>query len=43
LTAECGLRISLMQSWLEQRQHLSRAAFIDEFQAGTNFYFLAHP
>jgi hypothetical protein len=44
LFAECGLRLSLMGDWLAGgRSALSREAFVDEFDAARNYYFLAHP
>lgn len=45
LFAECGLHLSLMNDWLAPggKQTLSRDAFIDQFDASRNYYFLAHP
>jgi len=45
LFADCGLRLSLMGDWLDSRgkRTLSRDAFMDEFNAVRNYYFLAHP
>ena len=42
---DCGLQLSLMSDWLASNgtQTLSRAAFVNEFDDGRNFYFLAHP
>ncbi len=41
----CGLNLSLMGDWLEAGagRKLSREAFVDQFDAGRNYYFLAHP
>ena len=41
--AGCGLSISLMEEFLADRPPLARDAFIDQFDAGRNFYFVAHP
>lgn len=41
LAGQCGLRISLMGSWLGGARSLTRASFID--QCRRDFYFLAHP
>jgi FkbM family methyltransferase len=43
LTAQAGLRISLMEDWLAGRGPLSREQFCDQFQRSANFYFMAHP
>ena len=43
---ECGLSVSLMSAWLKPdtlNSTLSREAFVDEFNTGRNYYFLAHP
>lgn len=42
LTSECGLRISLMMSWLKGGSTLSRVEFIEQFNSGQNYYFMAH-
>lgn len=45
LTGECGLRISLLEAWLNRKPPLTRAAFasaVGHF-AGSEFMFLAHP
>jgi FkbM family methyltransferase len=44
LLADCGLRVSLMRDWLDAggAKAFTRAAFIDEFDSGRNYYFLAH-
>ncbi|HEV7283173.1 MAG TPA: FkbM family methyltransferase [Pirellulaceae bacterium] len=41
--AGCGLSVSLMEEFLADRPPLSRDAFVDQFDAGRNFYFVAHP
>lgn len=41
--AGCDLHVSLMEEFLADRPPLSRAAFVDQFDAGKNFYFVAHP
>jgi FkbM family methyltransferase len=43
LVGSCGLRISLLESWLDGRPPLSREGLVEQFHSGTNFYFLAHP
>ena len=42
---EAGLQISTMSEWLSSSGStgFSREAFIDQFDQGRNFYFLAHP
>jgi FkbM family methyltransferase len=44
LLSDCGLRVSLMNDWLEHEsaKALARAAFAEEFDTGRNFYYLAH-
>lgn len=37
-----GLTVTLMASWLHGAAPLSRAAFIDDFESGRNYYFMAH-
>ncbi len=43
LVAQCGLRISLMERWLAGGRPFTRAEFIEHFDRGRDFYFLAHP
>lgn len=43
LCGECGLKISLLQNWLDRRKPLSRKGFEDQFDHRTNYYFIAHP
>jgi FkbM family methyltransferase len=43
LCGECGLRLSLLDSWLEGRQALSEDEFCEQFYRGLNYYFVAHP
>ena len=43
LMESLGLRISLMGGWLEGRRPLTRAEFVDQFEACRNHYFMAHP
>jgi FkbM family methyltransferase len=40
---QCGLQVSLMSDWLASRPALTREGFVDEFNSGRNYYFLAHP
>ena len=42
LTNECDLRISLMTVWLKGGDVLTRQAFSDQFNSGSNYYFMAH-
>jgi FkbM family methyltransferase len=37
------MSISLMTDWLDGDAPLSRDQFVDEFDSGRNYYFLAHP
>ncbi len=43
LTTQCGLRVSLMQRWLEGSEALSREEFADQFHKAINYYFMAYP
>lgn len=43
LTEGAGLSVSLLGSWLEGEQPLSRQAFIEQFEGSLNYYFVAHP
>jgi FkbM family methyltransferase len=43
LLDECDLSVSLMANWLDGGPRLSREQFVDEFDSGRNYYFLAHP
>ena len=43
LTAQCGLYVSLMDSWLKGNNPLRREEFADQFYRGTNYMFVAHP
>jgi FkbM family methyltransferase len=43
LCDECGLKISLLNDFLEHRQALSLGAFCEQFHEARNYYFLAHP
>ncbi len=43
LAEGCGLRISTMERWLAGARPFSRAEFIEHFDRGRDFYFLAHP
>jgi len=40
---DCGLRISLLQAWLSGTRPLAREEFVQQFETGSNFYFVAHP
>jgi FkbM family methyltransferase len=45
LVGECGLRISLLESWLSGKPPLTRSGFVSSVGhfAGSEFVFLAHP
>jgi hypothetical protein len=43
LCGECGLNISLLQSWLDKGRSLSRKGFEGQFDQRKNYYFIAHP
>jgi FkbM family methyltransferase len=43
LVAQCGLRVSLMERWLAGARPFTRSEFIEHFERGRDFYFLAHP
>ena len=43
LVDECGLSISLLPDYLDQKDSLSMEEFKDEFYTGRNYYFVAHP
>ena len=43
LCGECGLKISLLQSWLDNQTPLSRRDFAEQFDRRKNFMFIAHP
>ena len=43
LGRELGLRLSLLDRWLARRTPLTREEFIEQFQSGANYYFVAHP
>lgn len=43
LCGDIGLRISLLDDWLEGRNPLSRSGFERQFNEHLNYYFAAHP
>lgn len=43
LCDDCGLNISLLDSWLKDRKPLSQVGFREQFEKGMNFMFIAHP
>lgn len=43
LVAQCGLRVSVMKRWLAGARPFTRSGFIEHFERGRDFYFLAHP
>ena len=40
---KCGMKISLMKSWLDQMPPLSMQAFEEQFYQSKNYYFIAYP
>lgn len=40
---ECGLNVSLMKHWLENKPPLSMEAFEEQFYTSKNYYFIAYP
>jgi len=42
-TAQCGLRVSLLESWLKGERPLRRQEFAGQFFQRINFMFVAHP
>jgi FkbM family methyltransferase len=43
LTAETGLKISLMDSWLDSKAPLTKESFCEIYNTTKEYYFLAHP
>ncbi len=43
LNVECGLNISTMKKWLNQADPFSKKEFIEQFEKGLNYYFIAYP
>jgi FkbM family methyltransferase len=43
LLTKCGMRVSLLDDWLDNRQPLSKQEFHDQFYNRLNYYFIAHP
>ena len=43
LRAECGLQVTLMRRWLGGKSPFTRAEFVENFQRGRDFYYLAYP
>lgn len=43
LTVSVGLRVSLLGSWLRHGPCLSQDEFVEAFERGGEFYFIAHP
>ena len=43
LNEECGLNISTMKKWLNQTPPFSKKEFIEQFDQGLNYYFIAYP
>ncbi len=40
---ECGLKVSLLDTFLEEKPALTREAFIRQYEEALNYYFIAHP
>lgn len=43
LAEHCGLRVSLMERWLQDEEPLDREGFIEQFEHNLNYYFIAYP
>jgi FkbM family methyltransferase len=43
LNQECGLNISTMKKWLNNATPFSKKEFIEQFEKGLNYYFIAYP
>ncbi|OON68020.1 FkbM family methyltransferase [Hymenobacter sp. CRA2] len=43
LTEKAGLRVSLMKRWLRQEAPFTRQEFVQQFEQGKNYYFIAYP
>ncbi|HEU4765432.1 MAG TPA: FkbM family methyltransferase [Candidatus Eisenbacteria bacterium] len=43
LAETIGLKVSLLGAWLDGAAPLSRQGFVDQFEEGRNYYFVAHP
>ena len=43
LNEECGLNISTMRKWLNNANPFSKNEFIEQFEKGLNYYFIAYP
>jgi FkbM family methyltransferase len=43
LCGDCGLKISLLEGWLNGRRPLSKEGFREQFDQCLNYYFIAHP
>lgn len=42
LCEECGMNISTLDDWLQNKSLLSRHEFREQFKRGLNYYFIAH-
>ena len=43
LCNDCGLKISTMKKWLEGAAPFSQKEFVEQFEKGLNYYFIAYP
>ena len=43
LCFECGLKISLLDSWLNNEKSLNEEEFKEQYYGGINYYFIAYP
>ena len=43
LSTRCGLRVSLMKRWLRNEKPLDLEGFVEQFNSGDNYYFIAYP
>ena len=42
LVDQCGMKISLMERWLKNKNALTKAEFLDQYNSGLNFYYIAY-
>ena len=43
LNKECYLNVSTMKKWLNNENSFSKKEFIEQFEKGLNYYFIAYP
>lgn len=42
LHEECGLQVSTMKRWLDNKESFSKNEFVEQFEKGLNYYFIAY-